>query len=160
MPKADSPAINAGDPAYVLGERRDGPRGQTRISESRIDIGAVEILPTCWATKDDGTSVFSSEDAGAVQAATDSASAGGTVKVAGNCVGVASNTVNLYVNKNLTVLGGFAPAHWVTPDPANQPTTLDTNLAGRAAYITSGHTVTLRYLNLTAAAPALKTTAP
>ncbi|NJN84834.1 MAG: hypothetical protein HC802_22805 [Caldilineaceae bacterium] len=43
---------------------------------------------TCYATRDDGTTLFSSSDAHAVQQAVDAASAGDHVKVAGRCVGV------------------------------------------------------------------------
>lgn len=41
MPLAGSPAINAGDPAFTAPPATD-QRGETRVREDRIDIGAVE----------------------------------------------------------------------------------------------------------------------
>src|SRR6185436_10675744 len=43
---------------------------------------------TCFATPNNGTTVYSSTNASAVQSATDAAAADATVKIAGTCAGV------------------------------------------------------------------------
>ncbi|MBU1747400.1 MAG: choice-of-anchor D domain-containing protein, partial [Chloroflexi bacterium] len=106
----------------------------------------VRVCGSCLATPDDGATVYST-----VQAAVDAAPTGGTVKVAGTCVGVemrAGVTQTVYISKTLTVRGGYINTNWTTSNPAAYPTTLDALGQGRVAYLAGG-SVTLESLRLT-----------
>jgi uncharacterized repeat protein (TIGR01451 family) len=105
----------------------------------------VNAVPTCFATADNGTTVFASATAHAVQQAVDAATAGGTVKVAGTCVGVESRAgtdQSVYIDKVLTLAGGYATSNWTTSLPLTQPTILDAAGAGRVIYASQDLTVT------------------
>ncbi len=89
-----------------------------------------------------------------VQYAVDHALSGDTILVA---TGVYSDihfnatdgvTQVVYINKNLTIKGGYTAASWTTPDPEANPTTLDARGQGRVIYITSDVTVTLEGLRI------------
>lgn len=84
-----------------------------------------------------------------LQAAVDAAAAGDVIKVAaGNYTdlhsrpsppsynGAAMVTQVLYVDKAVTIRGGYASGDWSTPDPVAHPTTLDAQGQGRALFIT------------------------
>ncbi len=99
-----------------------------------IDIGAVEINSTCFATFDSGTTLYGYEDASELQAAVDDAPDGVYVKVAGTCTGAFTShadTRTVQIGKNLTLEGGYSRTNWGVPDPATNVTTLDAQ--GRAA---------------------------
>ena len=101
--------------------------------------------PTCFATADDGTTVFASANAHAVQQAVDAASPGGTVKVAGACVGVESRAgtdQSTYISKTLTLSGGYTTTNWTTSQPLTQPTILDAAGGGRVIFASQDLTVT------------------
>ena len=101
--------------------------------------------PTCFATPDNGTTVFAGANAHAVQQAVDAAPAGGMVKVAGTCVGVESRAgtdQSVYIDKVLTLAGGYATSNWTTSQPLTQPTILDAAGAGRVIYASQDLTVT------------------
>ena len=107
----------------------------------------------CFATHNDGTTVFSSGDAQALRDAVAAASGGGTVKVAGICPGVAGDphfghqqVVDL--NQNITVRGGYTTSNWAISYPITQPTVLDADLSGRVVYIDSNVNVKLENLHL------------
>ena len=83
------------------------------------DAGHVSISvipPYCWATRDDGATVFGALDARAVQWAVDAAAGGDTVKVAGDCTGGARSragvTQTVYVSQSLTIQGGYTYTDW------------------------------------------------
>ena len=101
--------------------------------------------PVCFATADDGTTVFASANAHAVQQAVDAASPGGTVKVAGTCVGVESRAgtdQSTYISKTLTLSGGYTTTNWTTSQPLTQPTVIDAAGGGRVIFATQNLTVT------------------
>jgi uncharacterized repeat protein (TIGR01451 family) len=101
----------------------------------------------CFATPDDGTTVFAS-----VQEAVDAASPGDTIKVAGYCAGVetrAGLTQTVYVSRPLTVRGGYTTTNWVASDPLANPTTLDAQGLGRVMFITETVDVTIEDLIVT-----------
>lgn len=88
-----------------------------------------------------------------VQAAVDAANAGDEIRVAGGTyTGVSSRlglTQMVYLSKNVTIRGGYGPAHWSASDPAARPTTLDAQGQGRAVYITGDISPTLEGLRIT-----------
>ena len=155
-PALNSPVVNAGDPAYAAPAGDTDQRGLPRVLGGGIDIGAVE-LAACRATHDNGTTVYRSGDASAVQQAIDAAPSGGYVKVAGTCVRTTGNQVAYIHNKSLTLEGGYDPTDWAaTPNPAAYPTTLDAAGAAHGVVILSDatHPNTLRYLTITGASGA------
>jgi len=84
-----------------------------------------------------------------VQAAVDASThATDTIKVAGYCRGVHTQsgvgTVQMvYLDKSLTIQGGYTPTNWTTPDPEANPTTLDAEGAGHVFLATGNINVTL-----------------
>lgn len=98
----------------------------------------------CFATANEGATVFDSADASAVQDAVDAASAGDTVKVAGTCAGVQlRNGTNqtVFIEKPLTLAGGYTSSNWNVSNPQANPTLLDAQLAGRVILATAAVTV-------------------
>ncbi len=107
------------------------------ISIGLFGVYAAEAANTCHATHDDGTTVFSSADASAIQQAVNSASSGTTVRVAGTCTGtqIVNGTPQLlYIDKSLSIYGGYDSTTWLPLSAAAQ-STLDANRAGRIIYI-------------------------
>jgi autotransporter-associated beta strand protein len=97
----------------------------------------VLAMPRCFATPDDGTTLFQTIDAQAVQQGVDAATTGDTVKIAGACVGTtlrSGSTQLVYIDKELTLAGGYTTTDWLTSDPAANPTTLDADSSGRVIY--------------------------
>ncbi|NJM40960.1 MAG: hypothetical protein HC853_09400, partial [Anaerolineae bacterium] len=86
-----------------------------------------------------------------VQFAVDEAAAGDEVRIAaGGYAGVsvrAGVTQTVYVDKNLTLRGGYTLTNWTEPNPSFQPTFIDAQQAGRVIYIHSAE-VTLQGLTL------------
>lgn len=110
------------------------------------------LSTTCWATPDDGVTVFSDTTADPVQDAIDVAAVNAVVKVAGTCVGVQMRgglTQTAYISRSLTLQGGYTSTNWTISDPATYTTTLDANEQGRVAYVTNNTAVTLDGLLLT-----------
>lgn len=75
------------------------------------------------------------------QAAVDAANAGDVIKIAaGTYTGVTTKNglkQVVYINKALSLEGGFNPTNWTTADPVSNTTVLDAQSAGRVLYITS-----------------------
>ncbi|HSH05009.1 MAG TPA: tandem-95 repeat protein [Anaerolineae bacterium] len=107
----------------------------------------------CYATPDNGATVYTSTNAIALQNAVDVAAVDGLVKVAGRCAGVqtiAGETQTLYLDKALTIQGGYTPTLWsALPDPLSYPTIIDAEGAGRVISLTTNADVTLAYLTIT-----------
>lgn len=105
----------------------------------------------CFATHDNGGTVYSSSNGSAVQEAVDAASAGNTVKVAGQCVGTndgSGATPVVLVDKNLIIQGGYVTTNWNIADPFINPTILDGNNLGRVVAISGSPTVVLKNLTI------------
>ena len=77
-----------------------------------------------------------------VQAAVDAADAGDEIRVAAGTYSDMNTLADLkqvvYVDKRLTLRGGYAPPDWSTSDPLANPTTLDARNQGRVMVITGG----------------------
>ena len=90
-----------------------------------------------------------------IQAAVDAASSGDTVLVAeGTYTGVTTRgelTQLVYLDKSLTIRGGYTTAYSEPPDPAAHPTILDAQTQGRVIYIPdiAAANITLEGLRLT-----------
>ncbi len=126
-------------------------------NSSNVD---VTVTPTgnCYATPDNGTTVYRSSAAQAVRLAVADAAANGTVKVAGYCAGVQSRnslTQTVYISKSLTLQGGYISSNWSISNPVANPTTLDAQNSGRVLVIVDSITVTLENLDITGGDAAL-----
>jgi hypothetical protein len=88
--------------------------------------GELHVCPTCSYTS--------------VQAAVDAAKTGDVIKVAaGTYTGIQARngvTQTVYVDKSVTIRGGYSMNDWATFDPVTNRTTLDAQGKGRGFYIT------------------------
>jgi uncharacterized repeat protein (TIGR01451 family) len=55
----------------------------------------------------------------------------------------------LYIDKNITICGGYTTTNWTTPYPITQPTTLDAHEQGRVVFITGDTSPTVEGLHIT-----------
>ncbi len=100
---------------------------------------AAPLADACFVSlNNSGSTDYSSADASALQSAVSAAVSGDTLKVAGTCAGVApvsGKVQTVYVNKHLTIVGGYAPGAWsAQPNSAANPTVLDAQISGRVVY--------------------------
>jgi hypothetical protein len=88
-----------------------------------------------------------------VQYAVDEAADGEEILVAAGTYADVNNQGGLsqvvYIDKPLTIRGGYTPADWTTADPVGNPTTLDATDLGRVVTIMGPVQVTLEGLRLT-----------
>ncbi|MFN2284244.1 MAG: NosD domain-containing protein, partial [Anaerolineae bacterium] len=95
-----------------------------------------------------------------LQTAVDAAQPGDTLKVAGTCTTVHSCprrdltttgvvTQVAYIDKSITLQGGYTTTNWLTPSPLANSTTLDALGQGRVFYITGGINPTIKGLHIT-----------
>ncbi len=123
----------------------------TSNNTSNVDV-TVSPIGNCYATPDDGATVYRSSTALAVRLAVADAAADGTVKVAGYCAGVnddASAKEVVGLDKNLTIIGAFTATDWSTAQPGTYVTTLDAVQGGRVITINGSIKVKLENLTLT-----------
>jgi parallel beta-helix repeat protein len=115
---------------------------------ARADPGDIYCVALGGGAYSDCDQVFTS-----VQAALDAASGGEEIRVAsGTYTDLhvrAGVTQVVYVDKTVTIRGGYATTDWNTPDPAARPTTLDAQRQGRVLYITGNLTATIEGLCIT-----------
>ncbi len=130
---------------------------QRAVARSETEKPSSLSSSTCYATPDNGTTVFSDTNAAPVQPAVDAASPGNTVKVAGDCAGVQTSaglTQTVYISKSLTLEGGHIQTNWsLDPDPDTYTTTLDASGEGRVIVVTGTNYVTLESFFLTGGKP-------
>ncbi len=83
----------------------------------------------------------------------DAASAGDEIRVAAGIYTGVNNQGGLaqvvYINKTVTIRGGYTAANWTTPDPEANPTTLDAQGLGRVLVITGTIAPTVEGLQIT-----------
>jgi uncharacterized repeat protein (TIGR01451 family) len=87
-----------------------------------------------------------------VQAAVDAADGGDTVMVAGTCSGVNERggvAQVVYIDKAITLRGGYTTTNWTTPYPITQPTTLEALGQGRVLYLTGDISPTVEGFHIT-----------
>ncbi|MGC9396702.1 MAG: right-handed parallel beta-helix repeat-containing protein, partial [Anaerolineae bacterium] len=100
-----------------------------------------------------------------LQEAIDAAQPDDVLKVAGICTDVHDRprrdltttgvvTQVAYIDKSLTLQGGYTTTNWLTPNPATNPTTLSAQGQGRAVYVTGAVNVTLDGFRITGGDPA------
>jgi hypothetical protein len=91
-------------------------------------------------------------DFNTIQAAVDAAQPGDMIKVAGGeYVGVQTrnnNTQHLFIDKSLTIVGGYNPPDWQNANPALYPVILNAQASGRVVYANGGINATLEGLRL------------
>ena len=118
---------------------------------SSITAFASDSAPgACYASHDNGTTVFNSADAQAVRTALAAASPGSTVKVAGYCSGTQTQggtTQTALITQTITLAGGYTTTDWTTYNPAANPTALDALGGGRV--IVASVAATLRGFTMT-----------
>jgi len=107
--------------------------GWARPLGPQADLGAHEFYTgTCFVRVAAGR-VYTS-----VQEAVDASSPGDLLRIAGYCAGVESRAGMLqvaYVDRRLTLQGGYTITNWTIPDPVALPTFLDAEDNGRVIYI-------------------------
>ncbi len=88
-----------------------------------------------------------------IQAAVNAAAAGDEIRAAaGTYTGVNSlggKPQHLYINKNITIKGGYTTSNWTTPDPVANPTELQAQTLGRVVYIEQNVNAMLEGLQFT-----------
>jgi hypothetical protein len=87
-----------------------------------------------------------------VQAAVEAATPGALVKVAGSCMGVSGRPgarQQVYLDKSLTIQGGYITSNWTTPNPEVNLTTLDARGQGRVFYIIQSDKIVIGGLHIT-----------
>lgn len=143
-------------------------KNESRYSFAPLFLSLGTTLVLMWAVWSQGTLMPGSVQASptqaelrvcsactytTIQAAVDAADPGDVVKVATgvytdvNAHGGLAQVV--YISKTLTMQGGYTPVNWTTPDPVNNPTTLDAQGLGRVLYITGSINPTIEGLRLT-----------
>jgi uncharacterized repeat protein (TIGR01451 family) len=108
----------------------------------------INIYRTCWARLNDQPADYPTLQA-AVNASTHSSD---VVKVAGRCFlpnGPNGPTQVAYINKTLTIRGGYATTQWATSDPVSNATILDAEGHGRVLLITGDSKPTIENLHVT-----------
>jgi parallel beta-helix repeat protein len=125
--------------------------GYVIVSADQPITYTLDICPgqnhTCQARINDHPADYTT-----VQAAIDAASDGDVVKVARYCTDVSTRagvTQTAYIDKSITLRGGYTTTNWTTPDPDANPTTLDAQGQGRVIYITGGISPTVEGLEIT-----------
>jgi parallel beta-helix repeat protein len=140
--------LNVGDSILILVTTKVSslaPIGQAmpntlvaRANETANSSQAVVYAQDCHARIGDDAKEYTS-----VQAAVDAAEPGALVKVAGACMGVGGTEgarQQVYLDKLLTIKGGYTSTNWTTPDPEANPTKLDARGQGRVLFIYTGDT--------------------
>jgi len=88
-----------------------------------------------------------------IQAAVDAATPGDTIKVAqGTYTDIharAGVTQVVYIDKSVTIQGGYAASNWSAADPVAHPTILDARGKGRVLYITGSISPTIGGVRIT-----------
>jgi predicted outer membrane repeat protein len=121
-----------------------------RAGKAANTIQSVVYAQDCHVRIGDDPTTYTS-----VQAAVDAAYTGELVKVAGTCMGVYGAEFarqQVYLDKSLTIQGGYSTGNWTAPDHTANPTTLDARGQGRVFYLlnkSDENTTTIDGFNIT-----------
>jgi parallel beta-helix repeat protein len=92
-------------------------------------------------------------DYSSIQSAVDAAGEGDEIKVAeGTYTGINNrfgHSQVVYLDKSVTIRGGYTTTNWTTSDPVVYPTTVDAEGGGRVLYITGNISPTIEGLRIT-----------
>lgn len=139
----DSKAAGVGIPTEIS---RDID-GDGRSQGGGPELGADELLADCFAVSSSNLNVVFTN----VQSAINAAQPGDEVRISGTCVGAqprAGVTQLAYIDKQISVRGGYTPTNWLVAYPMTQSTILDAQGLGRVLYIAPGVSPTIQDLNL------------
>ena len=150
---ANSDALGLATDLGITDDIDGNPRPQNDFDSGAFESAATLTVAAdlCYATLDDGVTVYQSADAQAVRDAVAAANPADTVKIAGYCSGLPrlySDGVGslVQVTQPLTLIGGYTAtvglAGWATSDPSTHVTTFDPQQLGRSFYLTSPVTMT------------------
>ncbi|MEZ4634335.1 MAG: right-handed parallel beta-helix repeat-containing protein, partial [Caldilineaceae bacterium] len=139
----DSPAINQGAKTTASKD----VDGESIPQAGVPDIGADEFPVPCVAQieRDPGRTYTS------VQSAVDAAATGDLIKVAGVCREVTERNglrQVLYLDKNVTLRGGYDPDNWTASYPMTQVTSIQPISTARSIYISGGVTPLIESLTI------------
>jgi hypothetical protein len=107
----------------------------------------VSLVHNCHLRIGSATTNFYS-----VQEAVDVAQPGDEVKVAGRCMGINERFEShqqVYIDKSITVRGGYTTTNWTDSDPIANPTILDATWQGPVIVINGPVSTTIEALHLT-----------
>jgi uncharacterized repeat protein (TIGR01451 family) len=116
-------------------------------NETRNSAQVTTYAHDCHARVNDSPTEYTS-----AQAAVDAASPGDLVKVAGTCMGVNERhglRQQVYLDKSLTIQGGYTVDNWAASAPDVNPTTLDAQGLGRVLVISGTISPTIAGLRIT-----------
>lgn len=145
----------AGGFGDLNGDRREDVLVSARFYPYDVASGAGEngavyayyATTSCYARLNGGFPIYHTLQA-AVEAST---SALDVIQIAGECsdlVEVHGEQQVVYLDKSLTLEGGYAPADWSGPDPVANPTVIDANYGGRGIQIVDGADPTIAGLTI------------
>ena len=103
----------------------------TNTEGSSVLTTTVTITRDCWAD-------LNGVDYPTLQAAIDAAATGETVKVAGTCAHLNDEgglRQVAYIDRSITVRGGYTYTNWITSSLQTHPTTIDASGNGRGIYV-------------------------
>ncbi|HSH04471.1 MAG TPA: choice-of-anchor Q domain-containing protein [Anaerolineae bacterium] len=116
-----------------------------------LDLQPVQ----CWATPDDGQTIFASPDHNALYQALNQ-NPNATIKVAGHCRGTTYHLLapqTIPPTPHLTIQGGYTLTNWLAPQTDRFPTILDAGDNGRLLTLTDDTSATLSHLTLRGGRP-------
>ncbi len=110
-----------------------------------IAAGPRYVATTGNDHSENNTCLNQSDPCATVQQAVNQADAGDEIRVAaGHYTDINTTdgyTQTVYLNKSVTLRGGYTTTNWVESDPAANPTILDAQQQGRVIYIAGGNSV-------------------
>jgi parallel beta-helix repeat protein/putative cofactor-binding repeat protein len=119
----------------------------SQLPQRVVNLLISSVSANCYTRVNDGSTTYPT-----VQSAVDAALPGDLVKVAGYCTGINLHgglAQVVYLDKSLTIRGGYTTTNWTAPDPVANPTTLDAQGLGRVMVITGTIAPTVEGLRIT-----------